>query len=213
MENQFSTTFIPKKPLVQEATTNAPVSRPVGFLSSISVVIFFITLLISGGMWFWERYETGKVAELSDSVIKAQKRFEPSFITKLQSLDKQLKNAQILVKNHTVMSPVFDLLEASTIKPVQFSKFDVSLDEAKGFMVKMSGVADGYKSIAQQSDSLGSSSFLKNTIFSNFFLTPQGKVSFDLSFGVRPDFLSFQTAPLASAPSNSALVDTAESAQ
>jgi len=207
MENQFSTTFIPKKPMLPEATSSAPVSRPVGFLSSISVVIFFVTLAIAGGVWFWERYETQKVAELANSVVKAQKRFEPSFITKLQILDKQLKNAQVLVKNHTVTSPIFDLLEASTIKPVQFSKFEVVNDEAKGVSVKMSGIADGYKSIAQQSDSLGSSSFLKNTIFSNFFLTPQGRVSFDLSFGVRPDFLNFQTAPLAAAPANNVPID------
>jgi hypothetical protein len=61
----------------------------------------------------------------------------------------------------------------------------------------MSGTADSYQSIAQQSDVLGSSTFLKNVIFSNFFLTPQGKVSFDLSFGLTPDFVNFATAPLA----------------
>lgn len=213
MDNQFTTTFIPKKPMVPEAAASAPVSRPVGFLSSMSVVIFFVTLLISGGVWFWQRYESQRVSELADSVTKAQKRFEPSFITKLQVLDRQLRNAQTLVKNHTVVSPVFDLLEASTIKPVQFTKFDLSSDDAKGVSVKMSGIADGYRSIAQQSDSLGSSTFLKDAIFSNFFLNQQGRVSFDLSFGVRPDFLNFQTAPLGSAPVNAVSPEAAQAPQ
>jgi hypothetical protein len=199
MENQFTTTFIPKKPMVQEtASSSAPVSRPVGILSSLSLVIFFITIALGGGVYFWEQYETSNVALLADSVKKVEKEFEPQLITQLQSLDKQLRNANILVKNHTVASPLFDLLESTTLKQVQFGKFDYSVDEKTGVQVRMSGIADGYQSIAQQADVLGASTFLKNVIFSNFFLNQQGKVSFDLSFGITPDFLNFQTAPLAS---------------
>lgn len=198
MENQFTTTFIPKKPMVQEAvSSNAPVSRPVGILSSLSLVIFFITLALGGGVYFWEQYQVKKVALLADSVTKVEKEFEPQLITQLQLLDKQLRNANILVKNHSVASPLFDLLELSTLKQVQFGKFDYAVDEKAGIQVRMSGLADSYQSIAQQADVLGASTFLKNVIFSNFFLNPQGKVSFDLSFGITPEFLNFQTAPLA----------------
>jgi hypothetical protein len=193
MENQFTTTFIPKKPMVPDSgSDNAPVSRPVGLLSSISLVLFFITLALGAGVYVWE-----KVAAAAASVTLVQKEFEPQYIAQLQSLDKQLRNANILIKNHTVTSPLFDLLEYSTLKQVQFGKFDYSVDDTKGVQVKMSGTADSYQSIAQQSDVLGSSTFLKNVIFSNFFLTPQGKVSFDLSFGLTPDFVNFATAPLA----------------
>lgn len=201
MENQFTTTFIPKKPMVQEdASTNAPVSRPVGFLSSMSLILFFITLAVGGGVFLWEKYETSKVAVLADSVSKVEKEFEPQLITQLQLLDKQLRNAQVLVKNHTVTSPLFDLLEASTLKQIQFSKFDYVVDDKAGVQIRMAGIADSYQAIAQQADVLGASTFLKNVIFSNFFLNPQGKVSFDVSFGVTPEFLNFQTAPLATKP-------------
>lgn len=199
MENQFTTTFIPKKPMVPEASGSgsAPVSRPVGILSSLSLVLFFITAATAIGVYLWQQYETKNLATLSASVQNVQKEFEPQLITQLQGLDKQLRNANTLVKNHTVTSPIFDLLESSTLKQVQFGKFDYSADEKSGIQVKMSGVADGYQSIAQQADVLGSSTFLKNVIFSNFFLNLQGKVSFDLSFGLTPEFLNFQTAPLA----------------
>ncbi len=199
MENQFTTTFIPKKPMVPEASGSgsAPVSRPIGILSSLSLVLFFITIATGVGVYLWEQYETKNLKTLSMSVQNVQKEFEPQLITQLQDLDKQLRNANILIKNHTVVSPIFDLLESSTLKQVQFSKFEYSIDEKSGVQVKISGIADGYQPIAQQADVLGASTFLKNVIFSNFFLNPQGKVSFDLSFGVTPDFLSFQTAPLA----------------
>lgn len=196
MENQFTTTFIPKKPMVTEAASgSAPVSRPVGFLSSISLILFFITIAIGGGVYFWKQYETKQVDLLAKSVQTVQKDFEPQLITELQLLDKQLRNANTLLKNHNIASPLFDLLESSTLKQVQFSKFEYVMDDTKGAQIKMSGIADGYQSIAQQADVLGSSTYLKNVIFSNFFLTQQGKVSFDLSFGVAPQFLNFQTAP------------------
>jgi hypothetical protein len=197
-QGQFTTTFIPKKPLAEVTPTSAaPVSRPVGLLSSISMILFFLTILIAGGVYFWKTYETKNVATLADSIKKVEKTFEPELVTQLQSLDRQLKNGSALVKNHGVISPIFDLLEVSTLKPVKFTKFDVVMDDTKGTIVKMSGEADGYRSIAQQSDVFGSNSYLKDAIFSNFFLTPKGRVSFDLSFGVKSDFVDFEKAPLA----------------
>lgn len=201
MENQFTTTFIPKKPIASATTdSNAPVSRPIGLLSTLSVILFFITIAIAGGVYFWEKLETEKVATLADSVSKIEKSFEPELITRLQSLDKQLKNADLILKKHQVITPLFDMLESSTLKQVRFSKIDVAFDDTTNVaLIKMSGEADGYRSIAQQSDVFGANQFLKDIIFSNFFLNQKGKVAFDLSFSVKPDFVDFEKAPLASA--------------
>jgi hypothetical protein len=198
MDNgQFTTTFIPKKPLTEVSAGGAPVvSRPVGLFSTIVTILFFLTVAIGGGMYFWKSYETKNVAVLGESVAKVEKAFEPQLITQLQSLDKQLKNGSTLVKNHIVVSPIFDMLELGTIKQIRFTKLDISRDEVKGVLIKMSGESDGYESIAQQSNVLGANTYLKDAIFSNFFLTSKGKVSFDLSFGVKPDFVDFEKAPL-----------------
>ncbi len=174
-----------------------PVSRPVGLLSTLSTIAFFVTILIAGGIYGWQSIETKKVADLGDSVAKVEKAFEPQLITQLQSLDRQLRNANLLLKNHTVISPVFDLLESSTLKQVKFTKLDIAFDDTKGTLIKMSGEADGYNTIAQQSDVLGANTFLKDTIFSNFFQNQKGRIAFDLSFGVRPDFVDFEKAPIA----------------
>jgi hypothetical protein len=201
MDNQLTTTFIPKKPLAESSGPigSAPVSRPVGLLSTISVLLFFVTIATAVGMYFWKAYETSQVVTLSASIANVEKTFEPDLIAKLQSLDHQLTNANTLLGNHTVVSPIFDMLEASTLKQVQFNKFDVTFDPVKGTNVIMSGVADSYQSIAQQSDVLGSNTFLQNVLFSNFFLNQKGQISFDLTFGVKPSFVDFEKAPLASA--------------
>jgi hypothetical protein len=197
-QGQFTTTFIPKKPLTAPpADASVPVSRPVGLLSTLSLALFFVTIALAGGVYFWKQYTASQVAVLADSIKKVEKNFEPELIVQMQSLDKQMKNANVVVKNHTVLSPLFDMLENATLPQVRFSKFDVVFDDVKGVQVKMSGESDGYRTIAQQSDVFGSNSALRDIIFSNFFLTSKGKVSFDLAFGVRPDFVDFEKAPLA----------------
>lgn len=196
-QGQFTTTFIPKKPLTEAVSNGAPVvSRPVGLFSTIVTILFFLTIAIGGGMYFWKSYVTKNVAVLADSVSKVEKAFEPQLITQLQSLDKQLKNGSALVKNHTVVSPIFDMLSLSTIKQLRFTKLDIARDDVKGVSIKMSGESGGYESIAQQSDVFAGNTYLKDTIFSNFFLTSKGKVSFDVSFGVKPEFVDFEKAPL-----------------
>lgn len=201
-QGPFTTTFIPKKPLVQESASHGvPVSRPVGLLTTLSTLLFIVTILIGGGVYFWQSYETNNVKVLADSVSKVEKAFEPQLITQLQSLDRQLRNANALLTSHTVISPIFDLLESSTLKQVKFTKLDIAFDDKKGVSVKMSGEADSYNSIAQQSDILGANTFLTDTIFSNFFQTQKGRTAFDLSFGVKPDFVDFEKAPIASASS------------
>jgi len=201
-QGQFTTTFIPKKPLATpEPSGSAPVSRPVGLLSTISVILFFITLLIAGGVYFWEQYQMKNIVSLQDSVAKIEKTFEPESIARLQKVDKQLKNANTLLKNHTVLVPIFDLLESSTLPQVRFTKIDAAFDDAKGLQIRMTGEADGYPSIAQQSDVLEVNQYLKDILFSNFSLNQKGKISFDLSFGVQNDFIDFEKAPIA-APLN-----------
>jgi len=204
-QSQFTTTFIPKKPLMEQGPSEgAPVSRPVGLLSTISIILFVVTIVIGGGVYFWKSYETSNLATLQKSVTTVSQDFEPQLITQLQSLDLQLKNANTLIGNHTVVSPIFDMLEASTLPQVQFTKFNVAFDPTKGVQVQMSGVADGYASIAEQSDVFGANAYLTDVIFSNFALTQTGQVSFDLSFGVQPQFLNFETAPLANSGNTAA---------
>ena len=51
MEQNFQTSFIPKKPIVEDRATS---SRPAGFLIVVSVFIFFTVLISSGGLYFYK---------------------------------------------------------------------------------------------------------------------------------------------------------------
>ena len=59
-------------------------------------------------------------------------------------------------------------------------------------IIKMSGVAVGYRSIALQSDLFTRNKNLIDPVFSNLTLDNTGNVLFDLEFSVDPSFVDYK---------------------
>jgi len=196
MEQNFQTSFIPKKPILRE---EAVASRPVSIFLVISLFIFFTTLLAIGGLYFYKTMVAKKILDLENTLNLAKNRFEPSKITELQVLDKRLMAASEILSKHVTVLPIFKALEQLTMKTVRFTKFDYSLgtEERATINVKMSGVAIGYRSIALQSDLFAKNKNLIDPIFSNLTLDNNGNVVFDLEFSVEPNFVNYQQALIA----------------
>lgn len=192
MEQEFRTTFIPKKPIAQPTvSSSAPVGKPVGILFVIAVVIFIISIVCAAGAYFYKSYQTKETAVLADSLVKVQKNLETNVVKEFTIMDKRLKNAETLVNQHTVVAPLFLALQKSTLPAVRYTKLDVSYDENKNLVTKLSGESDGYRSIALQSQALAQNTSFKNILFSNFVVTPKGRVSFDVTFSLPIADLAF----------------------
>ena len=182
MEQEFRTTFIPKRPIVQAtASSSVQTSKPVGIVFVISLLIFIISLAIGGGVYAYKLYLQKDVDDLAVSLDKVQKNLDPNAIKEFSVMDKRLRNSELLLNKHEVIFPVFKVLGATTLPTVRYTKMDVAL----------SGESDGYRSIALQSQALAQNADLQDTIFSNFVVTPKGRVSFDLSFTVPKSDLAF----------------------
>lgn len=192
MENEFRTTFIPKKPIVpQSSQGSAPVSKPVGILFVVSVIIFVMSLAIAGGMYGYKAYLQKEVADLSNSLNLVQKNLDPNTIKEFTVMDKRLRNSETLLNQHVITSPLFHVLGVTTLPTIRYTKMDMSFNEAGNLSVTMSGESDGYRSIALQSQALAQNANLSDTIFSNFTVTPKGRVSFDVAFTIPKTDLSF----------------------
>jgi len=124
----------------------------------------------------------------------AKKRFEPTKIVQLQVVDKRLKAADEILSNHVMISPIFKALQEITMKNVSYTKFSYAFEEGKNakILVKMNGVAVGYKSVALQSDLFAKNKYLIDPIFSNLALNDKGNVLFDLEFSVDPSFVDYK---------------------
>lgn len=194
--NQITTTFIPKAP-IQTATPEIEIKRsaPLGTLLIISIIVGLLATVLIVGVFLYKKVIVSDIENLQKTLKQAETTLDPKLIEELTRLDKRLKNSESLLRNHTVVSPIFDLIEQYTLKTVRFSKFDLIVDGGV-VNVSMAGEANNYQSIALQSQNFGEVTHFKDVIFSDFTLTPKNRISFSASFSVSPSILKFITAPL-----------------
>ena len=191
MEQNFQTSFIPKKPMIPKRVV---ASQPISLLTIISVFIFFTVIIASGALYFYDGILKKNITQMENDLNLAQKRFEPSKIVQLQVLDKRLIASNEILSNHVAISPIFNALQSITMKTISYTKFSYDFDGSKSskILVKMSGVAVGYMSIALQADLFSQNKYLIDPVFSNLLLDDKGNVTFDLDFSVDPDFINYK---------------------
>ncbi|KKR79483.1 MAG: hypothetical protein UU24_C0007G0010 [Candidatus Nomurabacteria bacterium GW2011_GWA2_40_9] len=190
MEQNFQTSFIPKKPIVREA----PSARPVGFLTIISIVIFFTMVISSGGIYFYKASLVSNIAKMEEQLNIAKNRFEPTKITQLQLLDKRLHASNEILASHIAVSPIFKVLSAITMKTVRYTNFSYEMGATPKdrVSVKLTGQAVGYRSVALQSDLFTKNKNLIDPVFSDLALDDKGNVIFNLEFSVDPSFVDYK---------------------
>ncbi len=185
-----TTSFIPKKPLENAV---APSKKPASIFLVISVIVFAVTLVAAGSVYFYKSLLSKRIDNMSVSLEKAKAAFEPALILELKKLNSRIDASESIAQKHTAPSEVFTLLEELTLKSVRFKKFGYTASSEK-ITVSMSGEAKNYSSIALQSDVLGKSPYVKNPIFSNLSLDSKGNVNFDLTADIDPSLVSYSAA-------------------
>ncbi|MEK7582118.1 MAG: hypothetical protein AAB488_02215 [Patescibacteria group bacterium] len=187
MESQ--TSFIPKKSLAKDTIVR---EVPVGFFTLISTVLFFASLFSGIGVYFYKNFLNAQIKQNSGLLQSAQKAFDPTLIVELERIDKRIESAKGILTNHIVVSPIFKLLETSTIPSVRFNTFSYSFSNRK-IEINMSGQARNYAYVALQSDVLGKNKYFLQHIFSDLNLDGSGNVTFNLSTVVSPTLLSYKS--------------------
>lgn len=176
---EFRTSFIPKKnvtPVVEKKRR-----KNVNILSFIAFVIFLLSLLTSGGLYLYKVLIEKNIDEMSLSIDRVREAIEPNLVANLIEIDSRLNTSQNLLENHKIISPIFRLLEESTLKTVRFDDFKYTISENEGSVLRLSGEARNYASLALQSDIFGSEEMFEEPIFSNLRLNSRGNVGFSFS--------------------------------
>ena len=198
MDSQLQTSFIPKKPVME---ARAPISRAsVSFMSIIATIIVIIAGILFGGSYFYRLTMTKQRDTITTRIIENTKTFNSDFLKEVTTLDRRINAANTILSGHVLVSPIFTRLEQLTLKSIQYTKFEFTgrKDGTSSIGVKMSGKATGYAAIASESDVLAgvnsqNNTYFLNPIFSNLNLDDKARVSFDLSFSVDPDLVSYRS--------------------
>src|SRR3989338_4339515 len=170
MEQNFQTSFIPKKSIVKES---APSARSVSFITVASIFILFVMLVATGSLYFYKGVLTKNKVQMEKDLELAKNRFEPDKIVELQALDNRLRASNEILRKHIAITPIFEELQAVTMKTIRLTSFSylLSNNEANaGVAVKMSGLAVGDRSIALQADLFTENKNFIDPVFANLKL-------------------------------------------
>jgi hypothetical protein len=188
------TSFIPKKPL--DAPTAYRESGGLGFLFFASLLIFIASAVAAGGVYGYTTFLSTSIADKQASLQKAESEFDPEQINQLVLLDSRINSAKTLLVSHIAPSSIFAFLGQQTLPNVQFTTFVFGLNPDGSGSIVLSGSADGFATVALQSDQFNAASkILKNVVFSNVNTSNNsesgGKVTFSIAADVDPSFLSY----------------------
>jgi hypothetical protein len=199
MDQNFQTSFIPKKPIVEERVVS---TRPINIFSVVGVLLLFAMVISTGALYFYKVSLTKNISKMASDLELAKNRFEPARITQLNVLDKKLRASNQILAKHIAVSPIFEALEAVTLPTVRYTKFGYTLavPPETSVNIKMTGVAVGYRSIALQSDIFTKNKNIIDPVFSNLVLDTHGNVVFDLDFSIDPNLVNYKQVLKAKAP-------------
>ena len=188
MPPNVPSSFIPKRPVLQGVATS---QAGLGVFFLLSVLIFLIGLLSSAGVFLYKSYLQRSIAGMDESLTRAKAAFEPALIQELKSLDNKIESSKPLLKGHTALSSIFNLLEEATLSGVRFDEFSYASAGGKKLSLSIHGQARNYAAVALQSDTFGKTKYLSNQIFSDLDLDGSGRVIFSFVADVSPELISY----------------------
>jgi len=188
---EFRTSFIPKKP-TSVKIEKKPKGRGIGFLSFVAFVVFLLSLVISGGLYFYKAVLDSRIKTMSESINRVREAIEPDLVANLIEIDSRINTSGTLLDDHTIVSPIFRVLEDKTLRTVRFDKISYFISDEEGVNLLLSGEALDYASLALQSDIFGDEAAFEEPIFENLRLNEQGNVAFDFRTPIDKSFILYK---------------------
>src|SRR5690348_11946902 len=112
-EPKFQSSFIPKGPVATASPLVTQYAKPkTTIYGLIATLLFVITILLSLGVFGYERYLLSSIGTMGDNLSSARASLQPDTIQTLVNANKRIIGTKTLLANHTALTPFFDYLEA-----------------------------------------------------------------------------------------------------
>ncbi len=210
MQPQFQSSFIPKGPVSSGVTSSASQSRrgPTDLFSFLAGLVFALSIVLAGGVFLYKLYLNYDIGQMKEELESARAALEPETVNELIRLNTRLVSTETLLRNHKIVSPLFDFLEASTPKTVRYTDFNLS-HSLKGSELVLQGQARSYAALAAAAAVFDqATNYFANAIFSDLKLDDKGNVVFTLKTDIKPEALSYENALSLMPPENVGTVST-----
>lgn len=192
MEPKFQSSFIPKGPTASSGVMpGAPVRKERNILSFVAMVIFILSVVAAVGVFGYKFYLSYSIKSMATELEARKANLEQETVDEIRRLNNRILATEDLLESHIALSPLFGLLESSTLSNVRFTNFDYRTSE-RGFEVLLQGEARGYAVLALQADLLNKNKNFINPVFSDLSLDDEGNVVFSFRAHVSPTLLSYK---------------------
>lgn len=188
---ELKTSFIPRRPIIASQEKKGA-GLPANIFSTISLVLFFALLTIGAGLYFYKVALEQSIETMSSSLARAREAIDPALVASLKRLDERILVTHGLLENHTVISPIFSLLEKVSLQSIAFEQFSYSAEKEGDPRITLTGKGRDYASLALQSDAFGGDVNIKEPMFSNLRLDNEGKVLFSFSASINKNLLRWR---------------------
>lgn len=198
METKFQTSFIPKKPIIQENKITSGISL---FLL-MSIIVFLIASGIAGWVFLEKKLLIGKIQTEKDIINKNTDSLNKDSVSieNFVELNTRIESSKNLLFKHVSVSPIFGFLGNLALKNVRFNSFIFSASNSDGsgnssIKVDISGKALDWRTMAAQVDEISKpewKTIIRDPKVSNLGLSSDGSIVFSLSVLLNPDFVTYK---------------------
>jgi hypothetical protein len=145
MANQFETSFVPQQPLLKVEAGQRP-REPLNLSLIMSLIIFFVTLAVSGGAYFYKQQVDKQILVKGEELKAAEKLFDTDKISMYKDLQMKLTTAKTLVDSHTIFSLIFDLIETRAATNIGLTSLNFG-QEGADMNLALTGQAPSYEAV------------------------------------------------------------------
>lgn len=195
MEPKFQTSFIPKKPIVTDASPASKVGviRETNIFSLVATILFISTLLVSGGLFGYQMILRQQIDKADTDINTARSAFQVDKIKELIDANNRIVSSKTLLEKHVKLSQMLYLLQDLTVKRIRLMKLTYSY-KAGIPTITLQGEALTYNALVEQSNIFAQSDYLKNNQFSNFILADNGNIQADFVSAIDTSLISYKRA-------------------
>ena len=145
MANLPETSFMPQQPLLR-VEGGSRRSEPINLALVVAIIVFFVTLSVAGGMYFYKTKLDKEVLAKGQQLADQEKKFNVDEIAVYKNLQTSLVAAKKLVDSHTIFSVILDTIEGHAAENVGLTAFDYKKEDT-GIKLSVSGQAPSYAAV------------------------------------------------------------------
>lgn len=190
MDTKFQTSFIPKKPILDSSGSSSK-NVSVNMFSLAANLIFAITMIATGGAFFYKNILINQVKSAGVELEAARAAFETEKIKELIDASNRFKSIKEILDNHVVVSELLLLLQDTTVKSIRFTDFSYQ-NKGSEISLVMNGEAQSFNSLATQSEIFAKTGFILNQSFSDFLLSDNGTIKMKFTSSISKDLISYK---------------------